>query len=119
MEASGRTLGQTGSEGFDRSSNVVYELRAATDQCLPGADDGHVGLALFAPVLERMEQLGVHSCQASQVPGVDLIGLLLVGIDELQLAGVGHQHLMTALLEHPANPGRVGARLDRYAQMLL
>ena len=30
---------------------MVYQLRAATDQRLPRADDGHVGLALFAPVL--------------------------------------------------------------------
>jgi hypothetical protein len=35
--------------------DVVNELGAATDQRLPGADDGKVSLALLAPVLERIE----------------------------------------------------------------
>ena len=32
-----------------------------------------MGLALFAPVLERVQELGVHPSQASQVLGVDLL----------------------------------------------
>jgi hypothetical protein len=31
VEASGRTFGQASPEGLDRSSNVIYKLRAATD----------------------------------------------------------------------------------------
>jgi hypothetical protein len=77
VEASGRALGQPSSEGFDRSSDVVYELRAATDQCLPGADYGHMGLGIFAPVLERIQELRVHSCQSSQILSVYLVGLSL------------------------------------------
>ena len=34
----------------------------------------------------------------------------------LSLAGIGHQDLVAALLEQPANPGRVGSGLDGYAQ---
>jgi hypothetical protein len=34
VEAHRWALGQAGSEGFDRSAHVVYELRAATDQYL-------------------------------------------------------------------------------------
>ncbi len=75
-----------------------------------------MSLALFAPVLERIEQLRVQSCQASQVLGVYLIGLLLVSVDESQLTGVGHQNLVTALLEQPTNPRRVSSGLDGYAQ---
>ena len=45
----------------------VDQLRAAIYQRLPGADDCHMGLALFAPVLEWVQELGVHySSQASQ-----------------------------------------------------
>jgi hypothetical protein len=40
-----------------------------------------MGLALFAPVLERVEQPGIHSSQASQVLRIDLVSLLLVGVD--------------------------------------
>jgi len=36
-----------------------------------------MGLALFASVLERVEKLRVHSCQASKILGVDLIRLAL------------------------------------------
>jgi hypothetical protein len=75
VEASGRALGQASPEGFDRSSNVVYELRAATDQCLTRADDGHVSLGIFAPMLERIEQLRIKMCQSSQILSVYLVGL--------------------------------------------
>jgi hypothetical protein len=74
-----------------------------------------MSLALFAPVLERIQQLRVQSCQASQVLGVYLIGLLLVSVDESQLTGVGHQNLVTALLQQPTNPRRVSPGLDGHA----
>jgi hypothetical protein len=74
-----------------------------------------MGLALFAPMLEWVQQLRIHSCQASQILGVYLIGLLLGGVDESQLASIGHQHLVTTLLQKPANPGRVGSRFYGYA----
>ena len=77
VEASGRALGQVSPEGLDRSPNVVDQLRAATDQRLPGADDGQVSLALFAPVLERIEQLRIEACQTSEVLSIDLVGLTL------------------------------------------
>jgi hypothetical protein len=67
VEASGQALGQASSEGLDRASNVVYKLRAGTHQRLARADDGHMSLALFAPVLEWVQQLRVHSSQASEV----------------------------------------------------
>jgi hypothetical protein len=60
-------LGQAGPEGFDRSADVVYELRAATNQCLTRADDGHVSLGIFTPMLERIEQLRIKTCQSSQI----------------------------------------------------
>jgi hypothetical protein len=74
-----------------------------------------MSLALFAPVLEWIEQLRVHSCQASQVLGVYLICLTLVSVDQSQLTGVGHQYLVSALLEQPTNPGRVSSGLDGHA----
>jgi len=49
------------------------------------------------------EQLRIEACQ---VLGIDLVGLLLVGVDEPQLASIGHQDLVAALLREPADPGR-------------
>ena len=57
-----------------------------------------MGLRVFAPMLEWVQQLGVHSCQASQDLGVYLICLAFVGIDEPQLPGIGHQDLVATLL---------------------
>ena len=45
----------------------VYQLRAARDQRLPGADRGHVGMGVFAPVPDRVEQLRIEASQAGQV----------------------------------------------------
>jgi hypothetical protein len=67
-----------------------------------------MGLALFAPVLERIQQLRVQARQSGQVLGVYLVGLSLVGVDQSQLAGVGNQYLVATLLKQPANPGRMG-----------
>jgi hypothetical protein len=36
-----------------------------------------MSLGLFAPMLYGVEELRIHSSQASQILGVDLIGLLL------------------------------------------
>jgi hypothetical protein len=57
-----------------------------------------MGLALFASVLEWVQLLRIQTCQASQIFSVYLVGFTLVGVDEPQFAGVGHQDLMTALL---------------------
>src|SRR5215210_6171310 len=91
-------LGQAMTEGLDRSSNVVHELGAAIYQRLPGTDDSHMSLRVFAPVLEWVQELRVHSCQASEVLGVDLICLTLVGVDEPQFTSIGHQDHVAALL---------------------
>jgi hypothetical protein len=78
-----------------------------------------MGLALLAPVLERVQELRIQTCQASQVLGVYFICLALVGVDEPQLARICHEDLVTTLLQEPANPGRMGSRFYGDAQSLL
>ena len=78
-----------------------------------------MGLGAFAPVPDRIEQLRIEACQAGQVLGVDLVSLALAGEDQPQFTSIGHQDLVAALLEHSANPGRVGSRLYCYAHRLL
>src|SRR5215210_8946321 len=58
------------------------------------------------------EQLRIEACQ---VLGIDLVGLLLVGVDEPQLASIGHQDLVAALLREPADPGEGFPSLLRFA----
>jgi hypothetical protein len=77
---------------------VIDQLRAATHQRLTRADDGQMSLAVFAPVLEWVQELRIQACQASQVLGIYLVGFALVGVDEPQFAGIGHKYLMAALL---------------------
>jgi hypothetical protein len=57
-----------------------------------------VGLGVFAPMLERIEQFRIQTCHTSEVLGVDLIRLTLIGVDELEFAGIGHQDLVAAPL---------------------
>jgi hypothetical protein len=67
MEAPGRALGQASPQGLHGSPNVVEQLRAGTHQRLARADDGHMSLGVFAPMFEWVEELRVHSSQASQI----------------------------------------------------
>ena len=76
-------------------------------------------LGVFTPVLYRVQKLRIQACQAGQILGIHFIRLLLVGVDKPQFASIGHQDLVAALLQHPANPGRVGSRFYGYAQRLL
>ena len=78
-----------------------------------------MGLALFASVLEWIEQLRVQTCQTSQILGVYLVGFVFVSVDQSQLTSIGHQDLVATLLEHSACPRRVGSSLDRYAHRRL
>jgi hypothetical protein len=78
-----------------------------------------MSLALLAPMLYGVEELRIEACQASQILGVDLVGLAFVGVDELYLARIGNQYLVATLLEHPACPGRVSPSLYCDAQRLL
>jgi hypothetical protein len=70
-------------------------------------------------VPEWVQQLRIHSCQASEVLGVNLIRFAFVGVDESQFAGIGHKDLVGAPFEQTAYPGRVGSCLYGYAQWLL
>jgi hypothetical protein len=45
-----------------------------------------MGLGVFAPVLEWVKQPRIEARQAGQVLGIYFVGLLLVGVDEPQLA---------------------------------
>jgi hypothetical protein len=78
-----------------------------------------MSLGAFTPVPEWVQQLRIEACQASEILGVNLIRFAFVGVDEPQFAGIGHQHLVSALLEHSAHPRRVSSSLDGYAHGLL
>jgi len=71
-----------------------------------------MSLAVFASVLEWVQQLRIKPCHPSQILGIDLVGFALVGVDEPHFASIGHQDLVATLLQDPACPGRVGASLD-------
>ena len=75
-----------------------------------------MGLGVLVPVLHRVKQLRIEARQASQVLGIDLVGLALIGVDEPQFAGIGYKDLVATLLQHPASPGRVGTRFYGDAQ---
>ena len=79
-----------------------------------------MGLALFASVLEWIEQLRVQTCQTSQILGVYLVALAFVSVDQSQLTSIGHKDLVAALLQEPAYPGRVGSRFygDAHRRLL-
>jgi hypothetical protein len=69
-------------------------------------------------MLDRREQTSIEACQAGEVLGIEPVVLAALGVDEPELAGVGHQDLVGASSQHAADPGRVRARLERHAHRL-
>ena len=65
----------------------------------------------------KIAQLRVHTCQTSQILGIDLICFALVGVDEPQFTRIGHQDLVIdryaqrPLLRGEAAPEGFGGRL--------
>jgi hypothetical protein len=116
VEAPRWALGQPSAKGLHRSADVVYQLRARTYQRFARADDGQVSLGVLTAVLEWVEQFRIKTCEASEILSVYLVGFALVCVDKSRLARVGHQDLVAAFFEHPANPGGVSACLYGYAQ---
>lgn len=79
-------------------------------------DERQVGLGVFAPVLYRVEKLGIYPGQTGQLVGIELVGLAPFAVDQPCLAGVGYEDLVSASLEQPTHPRRVGADLDGYLE---
>jgi hypothetical protein len=79
-------------------------------------DERQVGLGILAPVLYRVQKLGIGPGQTGQLLGVELVGLTPFAVDQSCLSGVGYEDLVTALLEQPTHPRRVSADLDGYLE---
>jgi len=60
------TTGKTLPEGFHRSSHMIDEPGSGPHQFISGFDHRQVRLSGFAPMLNRIQQLGIHSSQTSQ-----------------------------------------------------
>jgi hypothetical protein len=61
MEASGGALRQAMSEGLNRLSAVIDQLRASAHQRLSRVDEDQVRLAVLAPGLYRVQERGVKT----------------------------------------------------------
>src|SRR5215216_7148540 len=71
-----------------------------------------MSLGLLAAMLYGIQKLGIGSGKTRQLLGVELVGLTLVAVDQPCLARIGHQNLVTAVMEDPVHPGRVGTDFD-------
>ena len=111
-KASGRTLGYTSSECLDRATNMIHQLRSGSDQRIPRSQKCQVRLTDRTSMTNRPEEVGIQTRQTSQPLRVNPIALAVIFVNRAELAGVGNQDLMTALLEQPRNPRRVGPYLQ-------
>ncbi len=82
-------------------------MRACTDQ-------RESLLLLHCSVCDGPQDLRVEPCEARQLLGIDLIALAITMRYRSQLTDVGHDDLVTQLLELLADPDRVCPRLHRY-----
>ena len=67
-----------------------------------------MSLGVFAPVLERVEQLRIHSSQASQILSIELVGFVFVGVEMSLILGAfatktSWPHSFSTLLTHGEN----------------
>ena len=114
-EALGRAGGQAGTERLRDPASVADEAGSARTS------------ALRLRIRARSAWVSALRCAGAQAapgrdgqpaPGTrrrpDRLGV--VGVDQAQLAGVGHDHLVPELREETAHPGRVGAGLEHDAK---
>ena len=95
----------------DKPGAGAYETVAA-------AKDGEILLSFGQAVTQRGKQRGVETADPGQILGVHPVRLVLVLVDEPELARVSDKDLVTEIGKEPAHPGRVGACFKHDAQRL-
>ena len=108
------TTGQTLPEGFHRPSYMIDEPGSGPHQFISGFNNRQVRLSGFAPMLNRIQQLGIHSSQTSQKLSIFAVRFLSVLADESNLSGIGHDFLVSLLLGYRLHPPRVGSRFQHH-----
>ena len=99
-----------------RAPSDFDEAGARPHERVAAAQKGEVDLGLGAAVAQGRQQRWVEAAHPGEVLGVDAVRLRVVGVDQAQLARVGHNHLVPELGEQATHPGRVGAGLEHDAQ---
>ena len=94
---------------------MVDEERAGADHSVPGAQDGQMGLGFLAAVLDGREHPGVEASEPGERLRIGPVCLPRVAVDQREHARVRDDALVPQLVEQPADPRRVGTRLDHYA----
>ena len=83
------TTGKMLPEGFHRSSDMIDEPGSGPHQFISGFNHRQVRLSGFAPMLNRIQQLGIHSAQTSQKLSILSVRFLSILADESNLSGIG------------------------------
>jgi hypothetical protein len=73
---------------------MVDEEGAAADEGIARADHRQGSLGLLGTMVDGGEKFGVNAPEAGKGDGIDAVGLLGVGRDELDLAWVGDDDLV-------------------------
>jgi hypothetical protein len=73
---------------------VVDQEGPAPHQGVAGTDDRECSLRLLGPMADGREELRVDPPKTGKGDGINPVGLLCIGGDQLDLAGVGHDHLV-------------------------
>ena len=66
-------------------------------------------------MLNGMQQCGIEAAEPSQRFRLDAVVFARTRIDEAELSGIGHQHLVAQAGEEAAHPWRVGADFEDHA----
>jgi hypothetical protein len=99
MEAGSGTGRKSSTCGFDHTAHVVDKHGTCAHKDISRADHGQVSLSLLTAVKDRGEKFGIEASQASQIFGVDLVIFTGILVDQTKLACIGHDDLMTQILQ--------------------
>jgi len=112
VEGAGRALPQPTPHRLDLAPDAVDEQGAGPDASSPGSEHREGGLGVLASVLDGSEQGGVDPGQACEDLGIDLVALVVGGVDQCHLVGVDDVDLGDELLEETAEPRGVSSDLE-------
>ena len=100
------------SECLNHAPYRVNELRANTNQTIPGLQQCQIGLRLCTAMSDRVQQSDIHPRQTRKRACINAVVLIVIAVDQPDSPRIRHDDFVSEFAQQSADPRRVGSDLN-------
>ena len=101
--------------GKNKTTNLVDELGARTNQTIASQEQDPIVPRLFAPMNDRLQHSGAHATQTGQQLRIHFVGLRIVLGNQSHSPWIRDDHFVARLLDQAAYPRRVSPDFQNHS----